>query len=660
LIRAAHFPLLALGRVLLLGFLGLAALGCQEPRFSERQRAILIVLDAARADRVGFHGYDKETTPYLDALAQGALVGDHHYTHHPTTRAAIPALFYSRYFTPSLFPSHRMVPVYEPAALFRTTDDQAFSLPAAFEEAGYLTAGISAHSWMQPGEPLTREFQEFYRLKAPWHPTGRWTGRIWEGLKWILPGGDRRRLGVAQAHEVIDEGLSWIASNSDRDFFLYLHLMDTHTPHRFGADAMALVADKPGRIERLKASHRQYSQDDVLNAREKTLLDALYDGSLRYTDRELGRFFATLARWGILTDTLIVVTSDHGEALLDVPGRFGHGGPLYESKAHIPLVIHKPDAVESGRIPGFSGLVDIAPTMMELMGVPLLEGMHQDGMNLLEIALGRVPPQDKVVGIQPMLFLDELSRGKSQSGVIRDQRFKLFLTQIPSLLDSAENPLEERPRGQLYDLHSDPLETNDVWDLHPEEVERLTAAYQALLGPGWARHMATRRDDPPPTPFAVDVGTLFIDMDLRYALPTEGEKILEKLVSRTGWIRASGVTESWLLAGGGTESCTFEFELPDGQYRVSALAGGRGTIRVGGASPTLVDTGKDRLQPLEAGGEVGLGTVEIRDRTFRVRIEPAADAPWFFVRRFGFEPLGWSADSSKEDEERLRTLGYIQ
>ena len=194
----------------------------------------------------------------------------------------------------------------------------------------------------------------------------------------------------------------------------------------------------------------------------------------------------------------------------------------------------------------------------------------------------------------------------------------------------------------------------------PEEVERLTTAYQALLGPGWARHMATRREDPPPTPFAVDVGTTFIDMDLRYALPTEEEQELEKLVSSPGWIRASNVMDGWLLAGGGTESCTFEFELPDGQYRVSALAGGRGTIQLGAAGPRPVDLGEARLLPLEVGEEVALGLVEIQDRTFSVQLKPAAGAPWFFVRRFGFEPLEWKDDSDRETEERLRTLGYIQ
>ncbi|MEE2751835.1 MAG: sulfatase [Myxococcota bacterium] len=620
-------------------------LGCRTPELPERKRAVLIVLDAARSDRFGFQGYERNTTPNMDVLARQGLVSERHYAHFPNTRWSIPSLFHSRYFTTKLFPSHRKVPLYEPEALLREQDAQTVSLPKVFQAAGYRTAAISSHSWMYPGEPFSSEFQEFQQVLEPWFLTQEWAFRIWQRVnRWILQG-DGVRLGTAEASAVVDQSIEWIGSHSDEDFFLYIHVMDTHMPHRFGADAVEFLGEKPGRAERDQAIHRRsLGETEALSSREKALIDALYDGSLRSTDRELGRLFEAMDEWGILDDTLIVITSDHGEALGEVPGRYEHGGEVFESRLHIPLVIHKPSSVSAGVLPGFSGLVDVGPTMLGIMQEDLPAEKSLDGVDLTQIATGVRPSQSVALG----------------PGFIRDERFKLMLEQPYRGLASGDS-MPGTVEGQLFDLEADPLETEDVGSAHPEEGLRLAAAHQGVLQPRWERHESTRRDAPPPTPFAVQAQRADAGEGVRITGTYSRGEALEKLVLETGWVVASRskAQPKWILGGGGTEPWQFEFGLPNGTYRVTAQTGGRGWIQLGEQARVDVD-GSGELHPMAEGDEMDLGKLEVQDGVFRATLAPTGDAEWFWFRWFGFEPMGAPKASNPQHEERLRALGYIE
>jgi len=500
---------------------------------------------------------------------------------------------------------------------------------------------------MYPGEPFSREFQEFQQVLEPWFMTTDWAFLIWKTVnRWIFQE-DGVRLGTADAAEVVDQSIEWIASHSQEDFFLYVHVMDTHMPHRFGADAVDFLGEKPSHEERDAAiNRRSLDETEALSAREKALIDALYDGSLRATDRELGRLFDTMDEWGILEDTLIVITSDHGEALGEASGRFEHGGTMYESRMHIPLVIHQPGALSAGVVPGFSGLVDVAPTMLGLMQEDLPSEKTFDGVDLVQVATGAYPPQPVALG----------------PGFIRDERFKLMLGRPRKVLEP-EEALPAAVEGPLFDLHADPLETEDVVAAYPEALMRLTDLHREMLRPGWVRHKATVREAPPPTPFAVQPQLAHMGTGLRKADTYSKGEALETMVSEKGWIVAKRTKRQpkWILGRGGTEPWQFEFGLPNGTYRVTAQTGGRGWIQLGDQARLSVDTETTgELHPMGEGTEVDLGTLEVQDRVFRAELAPAHDADWFWLRWFGFEPVGASTGSSLEGEERLRALGYIE
>jgi arylsulfatase A-like enzyme len=127
-------------------------------------------------------------------------------------------------------------------------------------------------------------------------------------------------------------------NRADRNYFLYLHLMDMHFPHTLRAEGRSLMRASGLSEEQIQRFEREgWGHHEVAPREARIYLDGLYDGSLQYADRHLGRLFAELRKQEALEDTLIVITADHGDHLLEAAGRMGHGGRWYDAVAHIPL-----------------------------------------------------------------------------------------------------------------------------------------------------------------------------------------------------------------------------------------------------------------------------------------------------------------------------------
>ena len=292
--------------------LGLGAIACDGRDAARRdgpppRQAIVILLDAARADRFSGYGYARATTPRLDELGRHGLVFTRCFAHATQTRASLSNLFYSRYLAVPLIPENPRIPLVSPDDLFRTFDPEAISLPRAMAAAGIATAGVSAHSWIRADSDLAAEFDEFHDLSATlrFPPYQHYPS----------------------AEQVVDWLIDWLDDHRGRDFFLYVHLMDTHFPHVRGADARTFFDGEPDTPALFDEMGRPRDTSAALRGRDRAHLDALYDGSLRFADRQVGRLLDHLAGAGRLDEMVVVVTADHGEELLEQPERFGHGGP---------------------------------------------------------------------------------------------------------------------------------------------------------------------------------------------------------------------------------------------------------------------------------------------------------------------------------------------
>ncbi|RKY20107.1 MAG: hypothetical protein DRQ55_08765 [Planctomycetota bacterium] len=590
--------------------------------------AIVILLDAARADRFSCYGYERQTTPHMDALAQRGAVFLRHFSQGTTTRAALPTLLYSRYFALPVFPASSAVPLTEPGNLFRRWDDASVSLPAAVSADGFRTAAISAHVWLRDETRFVQEFDELVEL-----PAALDEGHV-----------------SADAAQVVDAALDWIGRHADRDALLYLHVMDTHFPHEFGPDAARFFGDRPAPVERFSAAGRPRDTDTPLTPDERDYLDALYDGSLAATDREIGRLVDALDAAGRLEATSIVVTADHGEHLMEVPGRFAHGGAWYDAVAHIPLIVFSPGEVQPQRSDALTDLVDVMPTLLRVLDVDLPSGKALDGIDLLSEhpALQREAEY---------AFFERGVRG-------RDGKLLLGKGDEQTLSDGTT------PQGLSYfDLRADPHELQDVADSHPAQVEALLEVYRDRLERPYRRFVESVSNVQPKLAFAIAPRDMIFAALPAAVAPQRLATACEE--PGGGWMLCRRTIDNWLLATQGAPPLKMGIAIPAGPYRVTLNVVGQGLVRLG-VSGTGGDAGVAAEHALDGGAfsvdgelrgtDVSLGEVQIRDGVFRMSLAPVGDG-CLLLRRVGFEPLLPGVDPGASDDERLerlRELGYVR
>jgi choline-sulfatase len=273
-----------------------------------------------------------------------------------------------------------------------------------------------------------------------------------------------------RAQFVADDVIAWLERRQkDKRFFLYVHTIDPHVPYMPPREYRALYDDDPyaGPVEATETA-KLLEKIKVgalrLNDRDKRRLEALYDGEISYHDDHLARIFSALEGAGLLDDSLIVITSDHGEEFFD-HGSVGHGHSMYEELLHVPLIIRLPGAAKGSgrRIDADVGTVDVLPTACEILGVPAPE--ETEGASLVPLLEGA--SRDA----WPRAAFSEFLDGQRAA---RMGRFKLIV------------------RGSsttLFDLAEDPRETRDLSDASPLAL----AMMRELLGAHLGRFVDTGR-----------------------------------------------------------------------------------------------------------------------------------------------------------------------
>jgi arylsulfatase A-like enzyme len=315
---------------------------------------VLVVLDAAGADHFGCYGYSRSTTPETDRLASEGVLFERAYTTAVYTLAAMGSLW------TSLYPDEH----HRDAALPR----RPLTLAELLGANGILSAGWVANGMAGPGFGLDRGFAEFHEMY-------REGGTGAELFSRVVP--------------------AWIAKNGGRRFFAYLHFREPHFPYdpplpfttRFGPDTplpKAVRADQ-GWLVKVNAGKIR------LSPAETDHLVRLYDGNLAFADQELGALRRALETNGLWEKTVVIVTADHGEAMLE-HGYIGHNHQLYEESVHIPLLIRFPKGLGPAgtRVRTLVDLLDLAPTIADLFGLKDNGGTGTafHGRSLLPVILG--------------------------------------------------------------------------------------------------------------------------------------------------------------------------------------------------------------------------------------------------------------------------------
>ena len=333
---------------LVLGSLALAALGgvaCR-PRAVEvalpppTRGFVLISLDALRPDHLGAHGYGRETSPFLDSLGARGVVFERAIAQYPSTLASHLSIF------TGLYPQEH--DVYKPE---KVLSEKIETLPERLQANGFRTAGFTEGGFMAGGYGFRRGFDRFQA--APHRDDTDVEATFERGLEFLAELGD------------------------DERFFLFLHTYSIHDPYTPPEEYRRLFwsgEPPPGTFPSTGPNLRAANHGELEVTPE--IVDyfvSQYDGSIRYVDDVLARFWRRLEELGLAGDTTLIVTSDHGEAFYE-HGKLAHA-QVYPEDLRVPLIVVHPALDRGLRVPWVVRLVDLAPTIFELAGVEPLEGM---------------------------------------------------------------------------------------------------------------------------------------------------------------------------------------------------------------------------------------------------------------------------------------------
>lgn len=359
---------------------------------------LLITLDTTRADRVGCYGYAKASTPTLDALARDGTCFDAAFAQAPLTLPSHATLL------TGMYPAELGILDNGRTAL----PEDVETLAVVFRRQGYRTAAFVAASVLDRRFGLDTGF-DLYDDDLPDAPMAAFVS-------------EQQRPG----NVVCDRALRWLNDNADSRFFCWVHFFDPHGPYDPPEPYRSRLADP-------------------------------YDGEVAFADAQVKRLIDWLEERGLADRTLIVVAGDHGEGLGD-HGESSHAVFLYDSTLRVPLVFSSPGRIPAGRrVTSVVGLVDVFPTLLELVGLPASEAV---GGTSFAAAFGDddLPPRSSYA--RSDYALDHFGWTRLESVIAGQWKYI------------------QAPRPELYDLRLDPGEEHNLVDERPE----VAAAMQAELG----------------------------------------------------------------------------------------------------------------------------------------------------------------------------------
>lgn len=425
-----------------------------------RPNIILIVLDSVRQDHLSSYGYSRNTTPNIDSLAAEGTLFENAYS---TSCWTIPS--HASLFT-GLYPSKHGVNL-EHNLLPPEHETMAGYLKAL----GYHTACISCNSFVAGGgTDLNRGFD--LTIDVDGYREGE--SIVDRGIRFLQKRWRKsihRDRGAARAARIAGEYMD----AQHGPFFLFMNFMDCHLPYRLQKRQryQFIPPMERKRVDRIPLDPFAVMAGELeLSPREIAGIRALYDGSLYYLDQQVGRLVSQLKERGIFEQTIVLITSDHGESFGE-HGLFDHQYGLYEHLLRVPLVAHFPNGSLSGeRIKHMIQLVDLFPILKRLVGGP------NCGLEPEDYVFLRKPIRALALSEYLVPNLKAIHRRFPNADVSRfDKPLRAMINKEYKLILRRDGTCE------LYNLINDPGETVDLSATKREKAAELEARLAALLGP---------------------------------------------------------------------------------------------------------------------------------------------------------------------------------
>ncbi len=436
----------------------------QSPRTASTPNVILIVLDTLRPDHLSCYGYERETSPNLDAFCRDAARFEHCYSTANWTVPGHASIFTGRYVVSH--GAHKELPgsvegdssIENPFFCFPLPEVEA-TLAEILGGAGYRTAGfVSNHACVTSVFGLDQGL-EILDARPPYtYHTVPLT--ILGKLELFSD-----RIGPYQVRFRIAENINgmvfdWLDGehSAEKPFFLFINYMDTHDPYFPPPPYQDLF---PGRIEDFRADiHRFGEEHGSVTDRQREHLVSQYDGEIAYLDAELGRLFERLKREGLYESSIIVVTSDHGEHLGE-HDLYGHSLGLYDPVTKVPLMVKPPSGFTFDPEVGSPvQTIDILPTVLSLIGLDSPEAVQGEPL---------------ISGVSHPIVSEHYA-GSNYRHTYGDRYFR----RMTSLVEGNSKYIRSvDAQDQLFDLSADPREEVNLLPGRPESGEELLSRIES-------------------------------------------------------------------------------------------------------------------------------------------------------------------------------------
>lgn len=543
-----------------------------------------ITIDTLRPTQVGAYGYAKPTTPEIDAWAQKGIVFTQAIAQSPWTRTSVSSMLYSAY-------PHQICAKPTCAGGGFVIERPMPNLPGAFRDAGFATVAYVANDILDHSYGTARGFDRFVQARSD--------------------------------EDAAAGTIAWMrAHGGERPFFAYLHFLGPHGPYGFVPGASENFIDEAsGRRleEKYKAAGALFAGVDPA---DREALIAMYDGKLLATDRLMGRVRRALDDAGLAANTVVVIVSDHGEEFLEHQA-WGHGQSLFDEQLRVPLVLLPPGLDAQKRIDEQVALVDVAPTVLGLLGLPIPESFVGRAM------LGDLgAPRDAV--------LAEYLNSGPESAAIRTPNLKYIYEY-------------ESGREQVYDLGADPGEHVNL-STQAGRLEQGRFAFQTFnrqLSIDRGRYLVELRlVSSAPVDWSVEANGDRAVIPMLHAAPGDGQGWMASNDYRR--VRVSGRTEK-----GRELAVTLPARGDMTSLSLKILANGRELAPGALIVPT----------PGEANPASLLANVmepAAREHLFSLSSPPVpAGEGTHALVWIGAPGVGWKSRNQKELREKLQALGYL-
>jgi len=459
---------------------------------SSPPNVILISIDTLRADHLGCYGYERDTSPHLDNLARESVLFEANFAPSPSTTPSHISMLTSLYPLTHDVLSNRERLSYS---------EDIIPLTQILKDNGFRTGGFVGGAGVSKIKGFDRGFD------------------FWSEERYMSP------------H--LPDVKQWVLENQDEKFFLFFHFYDVHAPYVFRQnfenmyndlsyyEELIAKIDKILDVEELSyenyqlltnqekfillCSHliqeiRKPIDKDVRFAAQKDLFSHLsewrqspdfkkqiqllidsYDAGIKYTDHFIGKFFSFLKSNNLWENTLLVVTSDHGEEFMD-HDILTHGNGLYDTLIYVPLIIKMPglSGKHVKRISDLSELVDIMPTILDILDIPFKDQMQ--GKSLCPAIFGQ--ERDKKNMVFASFEIGDAPKKRS----VRTERWKYIIFDM----DFSE-------KDKFFDFVNDKHENKNLLHQKNEEIEilrsYLSEHMRECLGLYQAKYSKHRKDE---------------------------------------------------------------------------------------------------------------------------------------------------------------------